>query len=253
METPDSRTFCPIFGIPISRQGLDEAVEFSIESGKSGQGGAFYFVNVHSLTESRDHLLLRNAMLRARACFADGMPLVWVARRKGFPIKSRVCGPDLMKALLARTQDQAHGFIGGLPGRSEKVAKRAGLQEAFHLSPPVRPFSKDNVHEDLRNFEKQLGGRPWPKWVWVGLGAPKQELWIEIAARERPGVCFFGVGAAFDFLSGSKPRAPRWMQHSGLEWAFRLATEPKRLGSRYVTTNSKFIAAVLLSDELKKS
>ena len=158
-----------------------------------------------------------------------------------------------MKAVLARTQDEPHGFIGGLPGRSETVAKRSGLKQAFHCSPPVRAFSEENVRDDLKSFEKQLGGKPWPKWIWVGLGAPKQELWIEAAARERPTVCFLGVGAAFDFLSGAKPRAPRWMQHSGLEWAFRLATEPKRLGSRYVTTNSKFIAAVLLSDELKKT
>ena len=232
--------------------GFEDALTFSIEAGRSGRGGAFYFVNVHSLTESRENPLLRDAMLRASACFADGMPLVWVSRRKNQPIASRVCGPDLMKALLERTREESHGFIGGSAGQSEKVAQLLGLKESFYHSPPVRPFSKENALEDLKEFEQKLSGKPWPKWIWVGLGAPKQELWIEAAVCERPGVCFFGVGAAFDFLSGSKPRAPRWMQQAGLEWAFRLGNEPKRLASRYVTTNSKFIAAVLLSDELKK-
>jgi N-acetylglucosaminyldiphosphoundecaprenol N-acetyl-beta-D-mannosaminyltransferase len=243
---------CRIFDVPISRLGLTEALELCEERGRAGRGGSFFFVNVHSLMESRENAGLREAMASATACFADGMPLVWVAKRRGTPIASRVCGPDLMRALLSRTPNESHGFIGGAPGTSESLAATLGLTATTHYAPPMRDFSEANVKDDLAAFEKLLGGRPWPHWIWIGLGAPKQEMWIDVAQRLRPEVCFFGVGAAFDFLSGTKPRAPAWMQNAGLEWFFRLASEPKRLAGRYARTNASFLKELLTGNELKK-
>lgn len=223
--------------------GFDLAIEFLSGRARAGQGQAVYFANVHTVTESTENAALAAAMKKA-LCFADGMPLVWVSRLKRNAIESRVCGPDFMKAFLEKNKDLTHGFIGGSPGQAEKVS------ELFHIesicdSPPMRPFSAENVRDDLERFTRKLGSKPFPKVIWVGLGAPKQELWIEEAAKLRSETVFLGVGAAFDFLAGTKPRAPIFMQKLGLEWLFRLMSEPKRLWRRYLKTNTLFIVKLI--------
>lgn len=240
---------CSILGTPISCLGLDSAQFFCLQRSAGGVGGAYYFANVHTVTQSLEDQPLSQAMRKATQCFADGLPLVWVSRWKGKTIESRVCGPDFMREFLLKTPAESHGLIGGREEQCARILSRFSLSVCTVYSPPMRPFSKENVMQDLKEFEKRLEGRPWPRWIWVGLGAPKQELWIQEALKLYPQTSFFGVGAAFDFLSGSKPRAPLWMQKSGLEWFFRLISEPRRLARRYFSTNFKFLISLIFFRE----
>lgn len=205
----------------------------------SGSGGYACFVNVHSLTEATRQPALRESLRGATYCFADGMPLVWLARRLGAPIAGRVAGPDFMAAMLARTRHLRHGFVGGATTDTAKRIASAFGVDATCYAPPMRAFSPAHARDDWDRFGAT------PPIVWVGLGAPKQELWLAEVARHAPGVMFFGVGAAFDLLAGDRPRAPRWMQRCGLEWLYRLAREPRRLVPRYAATNTRFLARVV--------
>jgi N-acetylglucosaminyldiphosphoundecaprenol N-acetyl-beta-D-mannosaminyltransferase len=228
-----------LFDLPISRFDLEAAVEECVARIANGNGGYACFVNVHSLTEATSQPALRESLREATYCFADGMPLLWLARRLGAPIAGRVAGPDFMAALLARTRQLRHGFIGGATTEpANRIAETFGV-EAVTYAPPFRPFAPEHAREDW----DRLGATP--QIVWVGLGAPKQELWMAEVARQSPGVMFFGVGAAFDVLAGARPRAPRWMQRHGLEWLYRLGQEPRRLWPRYAATNTRFIARVV--------
>jgi N-acetylglucosaminyldiphosphoundecaprenol N-acetyl-beta-D-mannosaminyltransferase len=109
----------------------------------------------------------------------------------------------------------------------------------------MRPFSPEAAREDWQELVRRNGSQPLPHVVWVGLGAPKQELWMNSLSAAVPEVLFMGVGAAFDFLTETKKRAPQWMQKTGLEWLYRLIQEPKRLWRRYFQTNSRFVFLVL--------
>jgi N-acetylglucosaminyldiphosphoundecaprenol N-acetyl-beta-D-mannosaminyltransferase len=232
-----------ILGVPISTLGMERTLEFCAAQAKRRGGGYVCFANVHSVTESQSEPTLKSVFSRALLSVADGLPLVWVSRLRGPKIESRVCGPDFMKFFLERHRELSVGFIGGGTGQAERLAKRFGLT-APCLSPPMRPYSAAAAQEDWRNFLALNPNGP-PQVVWVGLGAPKQELWMSTVSALAPETLFFGVGAAFDFLTGQKRRAPVWMQKSGLEWFFRLVQEPRRLWKRYFSTNGRFVVLVL--------
>ena len=212
--------------------------------------GSACFVNVHTLTQASTDADLREALHAASFLFADGVPLLWLARAKRAPIVARVPGPDFMDAMLRRQGARVHGMIGASPEVTAAVAARYGIQAIAH-SPPMRPFSEDHALEDWQAFVARCPGRRPPSLVWVGLGAPKQERWIAAVSRAVPDVMFFGVGAAFDFLAEHKPRAPRVLQRLGLEWTHRLASEPGRLWKRYLLANTRF--ALLVARELTAS
>jgi N-acetylglucosaminyldiphosphoundecaprenol N-acetyl-beta-D-mannosaminyltransferase len=166
---------------------------------------------------------------------------------------TRVYGPDLAAVLLrqAAAEGVRVGFLGSAPKTLERLlanlrARHPALCISFAFSPPFHA----QVQEDADVIEKinAAGVRI----LFVGLGCPKQERWIA-AHRERLHSVTLGVGAAFDQLARTKPRAPGWMQSSGLEWLFRVLTEPRRLGRRYLTTNPRFIwhfALQLLAREI---
>lgn len=237
-----------ILDVPIARQGMAEAIHFCKEASERGFGGYFCFANVHTVVEARLSNRVRSAMTGARLAFADGVPLRWVAKLKGFPVTDRVSGPDFMHRFLKDYPTYPHVFVGGAPGVAESVARRYSVNAPCY-SPPIRPFSEENVRNDLSMVAP--GSDPaTPRMIWVGLGAPKQELWMQCASALSPNDLFFGVGAAFDFLAGNKSRAPVWMQRTGLEWLFRLGQEPARLAKRYFFTNVQFIY-YLLRDALK--
>jgi N-acetylglucosaminyldiphosphoundecaprenol N-acetyl-beta-D-mannosaminyltransferase len=145
-----------------------------------------------------------------------------------------------MKEFLLKTLDQSHGFVGGAPGQAEEIAAMFGVKGVFY-SPPYRSFSSENAVDDWNRFLDLCPNRVPPSCVWVGLGAPKQEFWMQTISPLAPATLFFGVGAAFDFLSGSIKRAPKWMRDSGFEWLYRASQEPKRLFIRYLITNTKFL------------
>jgi len=178
----------------------------------------------------------------------DGMPVVWVAHLKGFGRVQRVYGPDLMLAEMARSQTvkHRHFFYGGGPGVAAKLAvatrrRFAEVEIAGVYEPPFASLDELCTPQtaDLINAAK-------PDIVWVGMSSPKQDRWM---ARMRPMLdapVLIAVGAAFDFLSGTVRQAPAWMQRSGLEWAYRLATDPRRLWRRYLVDNPWFVWEVTL-------
>jgi N-acetylglucosaminyldiphosphoundecaprenol N-acetyl-beta-D-mannosaminyltransferase len=203
---------------------------------------------VHGVMESqRDQALLQihNA---AGLVTPDGMPLVWLSRLQGFRQVERVYGPDLMLAVCERsaTRGHRHFFYGGAPGVAEMLASRLqwrfpGLQVAGLYSPPFRAL----IPEEDEAVVKRINALQ-PDIVWVGMSTPKQERWMAEHVGRLSASALIGVGAAFDFHAGLKRQAPRWMQRSGLEWLFRLLSEPRRLWRRYLVNNPWFLWLVLL-------
>ena len=203
---------------------------------------------VHGVMESwRDEGLQRihNA---AGLVVPDGMPLVWLSRAMGFRQVERVYGPDLMLALCERSARRGHSqfFYGGAPGVAEQLTNRLhgqfpSLKVTGVCSPPFRSLSpeEDTAVVDCINSAK-------PDIVWVGISTPKQERWMFEHRRQLDAPVLIGVGAAFDFHAGLKKQAPHWMQKSGLEWLFRLISEPRRLWRRYLINNPWFLWLVLL-------
>jgi N-acetylglucosaminyldiphosphoundecaprenol N-acetyl-beta-D-mannosaminyltransferase len=146
---------------------------------------------------------------------------------------------------LSLERGHRHYFYGGSPEVVERLVSRLtkrypGLVVAGHRSPPFRPMSEEEDAADVAAINEAT-----PDYVWVGLGMPKQEKWMASHVGKIHATALIGVGAAFDFHAGTKPRAPRWMQRSGFEWLFRLVSEPRRLAHRYLIDNSIFVACTL--------
>jgi N-acetylglucosaminyldiphosphoundecaprenol N-acetyl-beta-D-mannosaminyltransferase len=232
-----------ILGVRVTAQSYAEAIEWLLVTAKARRSARVHFVNVHNLIEAQRDDRLRTVFAGAEMLCTDGMPLAWLARRRGVRDAQRVSGPDVMLSLcdLGRAAGLRHYFLGGRPGVAEALvaalsARFPGLSVAGTHEPPFRPAGalEDQALIDVINASQ-------PDVVWVGLGSPKQEYW---AADHQPRLhtgLIIPVGAAFDFNSGRVRRAPRWMRHTGLEWLFRLAMDPRRLVRRYLGTNSRFI------------
>jgi N-acetylglucosaminyldiphosphoundecaprenol N-acetyl-beta-D-mannosaminyltransferase len=203
---------------------------------------------VHGVMESQRDPSMKRIHNRAGLVTPDGMPLVWLSKLAGEREVDRVYGPDLMLACCADSvaQGYRHFFYGGGAGVAELLSERLcarfpGLQVAGTYTPPFRPLSREEAEEIVGRINEAD-----PDIVWVGLSTPRQERWMaEHVGRIRAPV-LIGVGAAFDFHAGLKRQAPRWMQRSGLEWLFRLSTEPRRLWRRYLSNNPAFLWQVLL-------
>ena len=202
--------------------------------------------NVHMLMEAYDSDEFKRLVNDADLIVPDGMPLVWILRLKGQRNQHRVYGPTLMLHVIesAARAGIPLGFYGGEPQVLESLvrqmqARYQDLNVAFSFSPPFRAMSRE---EDAIIVEQinQSGTRI----LFVGLGCPKQEIWMA-EHRGRVKAVMLGVGAAFDFHSGVKPQAPAWMQKIGLEWFFRLMQEPRRLWRRYLYHNPRFMALAL--------
>jgi len=198
---------------------------------------------VYTLMLGHERADVRQALNGADWVTPDGMPVVWALRRLGAHGVGRVYGPDIMLALSAYSAQHGYRqfYLGGAPGVPDDLARILtarfpGLIVAGSTSPPFREMSAADELELLAQINAAE-----PHIIWVGLGSPKQDLWM---AHNRPNLTaplMVGVGAAFDFIAGRQRQAPRWMQHSGLEWLFRLASEPARLWRRYLIYNPKFM------------
>ncbi|GAB4555790.1 MAG: WecB/TagA/CpsF family glycosyltransferase [Anaerolineae bacterium] len=202
--------------------------------------------NTHSLVACRKEATLRQIHNKAGMVTPDGMPLVWLSHWAGQTQVSRVYGPDLLLAVCEYGQAFGfkHYFYGGAVGVADQLAARLtahfpALQVVGTYAPPFRELS---AHED-QIITAQIASSG-ADIVWVGLGMPKQEYWMSEHTAKLPQV-LIGVGAAFDFHAGVKRQAPRWMQQRGLEWLFRLGTEPRRLWRRYLTTIPPFVVLAL--------
>lgn len=194
------------------------------------------------LMEAYDSKLVRDAVNGADIVAPDGMPLVWMLRRLGAPVEDRTYGPDLTIAVCqAAAREQIPvGFFGSTPSVLQQCIDRiqqrfVNLNVAFRFAPPFGAFSP----EENQSYVEQIN-RSGIKILFVGLGCPKQELWMADHV-DQIGAVMLGVGAAFDFHAGRKKQAPTWMQRAGLEWLFRLYSEPRRLFRRYVYHNPRFL------------
>jgi N-acetylglucosaminyldiphosphoundecaprenol N-acetyl-beta-D-mannosaminyltransferase len=199
--------------------------------------------NVHTTVESRRDPTVRSAAESALLSVPDGMPLVWSLRHRGHPDTQKVTGIELvpMVARRGRPQGLRHFLYGGRPGIAAAAARRLealvpGAEVVGALAPPFAGPEGLTTNALRRALE-----RTRPHVVWVGVGAPKQERWMAAAAEDLQVPVMVGVGAAFDYLSGAKAPAPRALRHGGLEWAWRLATDFRRLWRRYLVTNSTFV------------
>ncbi len=204
------------------------------------------FTGMHGITEAQYDPSFKQILNSADLVVADGMPLVWLGRWRGFDMRRRVYGPELMEIFCANTGPYyRHYFYGGGPGVADRLAEKLhemyGVRAVGTSTPPFRPLTaEENADVDLRIRAAA------PDVVWVGLSTPKQERWM-FEHRARLGVpVMAGVGAAFDFLAGTARQAPAWMQENGLEWLFRLSHEPRRLAHRYLNLGSKFAWNVAL-------
>jgi N-acetylglucosaminyldiphosphoundecaprenol N-acetyl-beta-D-mannosaminyltransferase len=203
---------------------------------------------MHGIMEAHHDSAFKNILNSSSLVVPDGMPLIWLARLKGYGLKRRVYGPELMMDFceISASKGYRHFLYGGAPGVAEKLAEELtnqfpGLVIAGTYSPPFRPLTAEEDQEIIENI---LSAQP--DVLWVGLSTPKQECWMD-AHRSRLNIpALVGVGAAFDIHSGQKKQAPAWMREHGLEWFFRLVQEPRRLWRRYVLYGSEFLFWVTL-------
>jgi len=203
---------------------------------------------VHAIVDYRKDPELVKIVNNSGLTTPDGMPVVWVMKLMGHKNVSRVYGPDLMLALCEHSQKMGYRnyFYGSAPGVPEKLSKNLikkfpDLIVVGIFSPPYRELTVDEDKEIVEQINSTN-----PDIVWIGISSPKQERWMANHQKKITAPVMIGVGAAFDFLSGVKKQAPLWMQKNGLEWLFRLYSEPKRLWKRYFLSNSIFIILIML-------
>ena len=237
-----------VLGVGVSAITMGDALTHIDRWIETGTSRYVCVTGVHGVMESHTDPGLREIHNRAGLVTPDGMPLVWLSWLHGHRRVERVYGPDLMLACCEASvaRGYRHFFYGGGTGVPELLAAR--LQERFPglnvvgtWSPPFRALSDT---EEQAMLDRIAAVRP--DIVWVGLSTPKQERWMARYVGRLPVPVLIGVGAAFDMHAGVKKQAPRWMQRSGLEWLFRLASEPRRLGRRYLINNPWFVWRLLL-------
>jgi N-acetylglucosaminyldiphosphoundecaprenol N-acetyl-beta-D-mannosaminyltransferase len=223
-----------VLGVSVAAVELAGVLE-TIDRWRSQRTPSYVCVTpAHSIMACQQDKRLRKVFNSSGLTVPDGMSLVWLLRIRSRLKVERIYGPDLVLAVCEAglSRGYRHFFVGGGPGVAEELvrqlrAKFVGVRIAGTLQLPF--IRSSQVEQELT----QVVRKSRPDILWVGLGSPKQELWMADHLEQLQVPVMIGVGAAFDFLSGRKPQAPRWMQRAGLEWLFRLASEPRRLWPRY--------------------
>ena len=225
----------------ISRTSIRNAFRSIQKRVLSGSGGYVCFSNVHTVVISRHDQRLRQITNNSFMSMPDGKPLSIVGRWQGIDDAECIAGPDFMPALIDNVPGLKHFFYGSTPQTLEKLTQR--LKQRFpncrivgYYAPPFRALTPTEKDEVLTMINKAS-----PDIIWVGLGAPRQEYWMEETWHQLKPAILMGVGAAFDFNAGQIARAPHWMRNASLEWAYRLYREPRRLWRRYLVTNTLFL------------
>lgn len=237
MHQDDDHQRIPIGRIGVDAVTFDQAVDRIAALAKSDQSTLVVTPNADHLLRLEADQQFRRVYEDAALVVADGMPLVWASWLAGRRLPARICGADLIWAVSARAAREGLPIfiLGGPPG----VADMAAVQLRVHYpalnivgaySPTMGFEHKPEENHMILAKIKQSGARI----VFVGVGSPKQELWMHRYHQEIGGGVFLGVGAAIEFVAGTRKRAPVWMQKSGSEWLYRLGQEPKRLFWRYV-------------------
>lgn len=237
-----------IAGVPVDALTLDEATAWILRRARAGGPPAYVVTpNAHHAGLLRDSARFRVAYAKAGLSVADGVSMVWASRLLGEPLPEWVPGVDLFEAVCRAVAGTGLRLflLGGRPGAAEGAARvlrrqYPGLEVAGTYCPPLGfesdPAEAERVARAIR--------RAAPHVLFVALGAPKQEVWLQDHLAHLGVPVGVGVGAAFDFVSGQVRRAPVWMRRSGLEWLFRLMVEPRRLWKRYAVYNTRLIALV---------
>lgn len=233
---------CNILGVNIAAIDMEWLLDYLNDNIHALSGDYVCVSNVHTTVtayEDQEYCKVQNGGILA---IPDGGPLSSVGQKRGFKNMKRTTGPSLMGEIfkISAAEGYRHYFYGSTAETLEKLYSvleetYPGIQIAGMYSPPFRPMTKD---EDKAIVERINETKP--DFVWVGLGAPKQEKWMA-AHQGRVNGLMVGVGAGFDYHAGNIDRAPEWMQKSNLEWVYRLLQDPKRLFQRYWHTNTRFI------------
>jgi N-acetylglucosaminyldiphosphoundecaprenol N-acetyl-beta-D-mannosaminyltransferase len=237
-------------GVRIDCLPIDEAsaavVEWANSRTPGGVGPVLHLCNAWTLACGLDDPAHAARVDAGDLNLPDGMPLVWLARKFGIDMPDRVYGPDLMRQVLdrGRASGVRHVLYGTTPETLGRLTERLqaelpGLQIVGAEAPPFRRATDDELDELAARLDDLDAGI-----LWVGLGTPQQDELV-YRMRTRTSVVLVPVGAAFDFFAGQKAQAPQWMQRSGLEWLFRLLSEPRRLWRRYLVGNTKFVVGAV--------
>jgi N-acetylglucosaminyldiphosphoundecaprenol N-acetyl-beta-D-mannosaminyltransferase len=232
-----------LLGVGVSAVGMETALACIEGWIRERRRDYVCVTGVHGIMESLRDDAVRRAHAAAGLVVPDGMPLVWLLKEAGFLGVGRVYGPDLMLAALARGEAAGyrHYLYGGTPATLARLRSRLGARfpraaiVGAH-APPFRPAGADETEDMLTAIDASGADI-----VWVGLGTPKQELWMAKHRARLAAPALIGVGAAFDFHAGTMRQAPARLQRLGLEWAFRMAMEPRRLAGRYLRNNPSFV------------
>lgn len=232
-----------VLGVGISVLNLRTAVAAMADAIAVRRKGYICVTGVHGVMEAQGDAGFKAILNRAFLCTPDGMPMVWAGKLNRYREMNRVYGPDLMLDVCSWSESSGarHFFYGGADGVADLLVQKLRarfpkLQVAGTYTPPFRPLTADEDHQlqDLIRTSK-------PDILWVGLSTPKQERFMAEYLAKLDVTLMVGVGAAFDFHSGRVKQAPYWMQRSGLEWFYRLCSEPRRLAKRYLRNNPLFV------------
>ena len=241
-DMKDELTYCKILGTNINVTNMDDTIAYLTDNLEELKGDYICVSNVHTTVMAYRDKAYRRVQNSAAMALPDGQPLSIVSRRRGFFEARRVPGPDLMPAILDLSQETGyrHYFYGSTDAtltalRAALLRRYPKLQIAGMYSPPFRELTKEEDEEIVGRINDSGAD-----FVWVALGAPKQEWWM-YEHRHRVKAVMLGVGAAFDFTAGTVKRAPMWMQRLCLEWVFRILRDPKRMLPRYLNTNFAFL------------
>lgn len=237
-----------VLGVGVNALNLPLATRVVIDAARRGEKGYVTVTGVHGVMEAQRNPDFKRILNRSFLTTPDGMPMTWVGRAQGFSEMNRVYGPDLMTEVFRHTADGTvrHFFYGGKEGVAERLQQK--MQSAFPgvtvcgtYCPPFRALTAEEEDGLIRRLAEAK-----PHILWVGLSTPKQERFMAQYLERLPVSLMIGVGAAFDMHAGYVRQAPLWMQRSGLEWLFRLSTEPRRLWRRYLINNPAFVYAISL-------
>jgi N-acetylglucosaminyldiphosphoundecaprenol N-acetyl-beta-D-mannosaminyltransferase len=233
-----------VLGIPLGLTDYEGTLDWIDAMVAAGERGYVCVCNVHAVMASAEDAVLRTALLGSSLNVPDGQPLVWALAALGHRLEDRVYGPELMARACARGAESGQRLYlyggrnqGALVQLALNLRRRyPGVKIVGGYSPPHRPLTSEErgavVHE-INSSRADV--------VWVGIGVPKQEKWMAELRSELDAAVLVGVGAAFDFHAGLVPQAPSRIQKLGLEWAYRLAHEPRRLWRRYTRYNPRFV------------
>jgi N-acetylglucosaminyldiphosphoundecaprenol N-acetyl-beta-D-mannosaminyltransferase len=238
-----------VLGIPVAITDYERTLDWIDVAVDAGEHGYVCVSNVHAVMAAHEDPKLRAALLHSTINVPDGMPLVWALNLLGHPLRDRVYGPELMARACERAVQSGRRFyLYGGRNQGALVQLTLNLRTAYPgirivggYSPPHRSLTaaeEESVALEINASHADV--------VWVGIGVPKQEKWMAAMRSRLQAPILIGVGAAFDFHAGLVPQAPPMLQNAGLEWAYRLVQEPRRLWRRYLRYNPRFVHAFAL-------